>query len=285
MIANEEMKEKNIENNKAKQESEINIMEIPSFEFLFNLFKSEKYKLNTFSNDLQKFCKESESYEYVCENNKEFKIIKEKKTLFGKLNLCKNKFDFQITMSDLLIRFFQFLKNIKPANKQEYFILKNLSQIFLELKENKLIMEDLQYLIEYGLFKDYNNNFYLFLFAIKEKNINQLLMLFDIKKYFLSNINNVKLFIFTFNELINKNPGQLKPIMFAKKLEIILSQILAKLRTGTGNKGNQSDNNEIKHKFDIYKEQIKNSINKEKIFEIFFSDETFNCHFDILINY
>ena len=34
----------------------------------------------------------------------------------------------------------------------------------------------------------------------------------------------------------------------------------------------------------MYKEQIKNTINKEKIFEFFFSDETFTSHLDVLIN-
>ena len=277
MIEKEEIKENNIINDKQNKEQDINILEMPSFEILFNLFKSEKYSTNQFSKDLQKFCKESESYDYACANIKEFKIVKEHKGLFGKFILCKNKFDFQITMSDLLIQFFQFLSITKPTNKQEFLILKNMSQIFSSnIKENKLIMEDIQCIIDHELLKGYNNNFYLFLFDIKEKYINQLLMFFDIKKYFLSDNNNVNSFIFTFNELINKNPGQLKPVMFAKKLEIILFQILEIL--------NKSDNDEIKHKLVIYREQIKKSINKEKIFEIFFSDETFISHLDVLVN-
>ena len=282
MIEKEEIKENNIINDKQNKEQDINILEMPSFEILFNLFKSEKYSTNQFSKDLQKFCKESESYDYVCEKNKEFKIPKEHKGLFDKFILCKNKFDFQITMSDLLIQWFQFLSNTKPSNKQEFFILKNMSQIFSNIKENKLIMEDIQCIIDHELLKGYNNNFYLFLFDIKEKYINQLLMFFDIKKYFLSDNNNVNSFIFTFNELTNKNPGQLKPVMFAKKLEIIVFQILAILKTE--NQDNKSDNDEIKHKLVIYREQIKKSINKEKIFEIFFSDETFISHLDVLVN-
>ena len=278
----EEIKENNIINDKQNKVQEINILEIPSFEILFNLFKSEKYSTNQFSKDLQKFCKESESYGYVCANIKEFKIPKEHKGLFDRFILCKNKFDFQITMSDLLIQFFHFLSKTKPTNKQEFFILKNMSQIFSDIKENKLIMEDIQCIIDHELLKGYNNNFYLFLFDIKEKYINQLLMFFDIKKYFLSDNNNVNSFIFTFNELINKNPGQLKPVMFAKKLEIIIFQILAILKKE--NQDNKSDNDQIKHKLVIYTEQIKKSINKEKIFEIFFSDETFISHLDVLVN-
>ena len=280
MTKKEELKESNIESDKQIKDSEINILEIPSFEFLFNLFKSEKYTINQFSNNLIKFCKESENCEYICENNKEFEIPKKQKTLFGKFNLCKNKFDFQITISDLLIQYFQFLKNIKPSNKQEYFLIKNMSQIFSDLKENKLIMEDIQCLIEYGLLRVYNNNFYLFLFDIKEKNINQLLKFFDIRKYFLSDNNNINLFIFSFNDLINKNPGKLKPVMFVQKLEIILSEILTILKTE--NQDNQKDC-EIKHKLEIY-EKIQNLINKEKIFEIFLSDEAFSSHLYILIN-
>ena len=151
MMEKEEIKENNIINDKQNKVQEINILEIPSFEILFDLFKSEKYNTNQFSIDLQKFCKENENYDYAFEKNKEFKIPKEHKGLFYKFILCKNKFDFQITMSDLLIQFFQFLSITKPANKQEFFILKNMSQIFSNIKENKLIMEDIQCIIVHEL--------------------------------------------------------------------------------------------------------------------------------------
>ena len=226
MIAKEENKENSIEKEQKNKEQEINIMEIPSFEFLFDLFKTEINKMQKFSHNLQGFCKESENYEYICENNKKYKILKEGNTLFNKFILCKNRFDFQITMSDLLIQFFLFLKNINPANRKEYNIIKNIFQIFTDIKNNNLLMDDIQCLIEYGLLKKYNNNFYLFLFDINENNVKQLLLLFDIKKYFLYNITNVNSFIFSLNELIDKSNDEIKQNLLVKKLEIYITEIL-----------------------------------------------------------
>jgi hypothetical protein len=87
-------------------------------------------------------------------------------------------------------------------------------------------MEDIQCLIEYGLLKDYNNSFYLFLFDINDKNVSQLLLFFDIKKYFLSNLNNINIFILKFNELIDNYNKEVNPVMFVEKIEKILSEIL-----------------------------------------------------------
>ena len=275
-------KEEKNEKEQKKIELKINIMEIPSFEFLFNLFKSEKYKIHKFSNDLQKFCKESENYEYICENNKEYKIPKEINTLFKKFILCRNRFDFQITMSDLLIQFFLFIKNIKLDNKKEYNFIKQFFQIFTDIKSDNLLMDDIQCLIEYGLLKNYNNNFFLFLFDINEQNVKQLLLSFDIKKYFLSNINNVNSFIFLLNELINKSNDEIKPILLIKKLDIYLTEILDVLKIE--NQEKNSEYSEIKHKIEIIREKIKNLINKDKIFEKLFNDETFISHLDIVLN-
>ena len=275
-------KEEKNEKEQKKIELKINIMEIPSFEFLFNLFKSEKYKIHKFSNDLQKFCKESENYEYICENNKEYKIPKEINTLFKKFILCRNRFDFQITMSDLLIQFFLFIKNIKLDNKKEYNFIKQFFQIFTDIKSDNLLMDDIQCLIEYGLLKNYNNNFFLFLFDINEQNVKQLLLYFDIKKYFLSNINNVNSFIFLLNELINKSNDEIKPILLIKKLDIYLTEILDVLKIE--NQEKNSEYSEIKHKIENIREKIKNLINKDKIFEKLFNDETFISHLDIVLN-
>ena len=282
MIAKEEKNENITQIEPKIKEQEINIMEIPSFEFLFNIFKSEKYKIQKFSHNLQKFCKESENYEYICENNKEYKILKGEKTLFEKFILCKNRFDFQITMSDLLIQFFLFLKNIKPANKKEYNIIKNIFQIFTDIKNNNLLMDDIQCLIEYGIFKNYNNNFYLLLFDINENNVKQFLLSFNIKKFFLSNISNVNSFIFLLNELINKPNDEIKPTMLIKKYEIYLTEILDILQNE--NQENNIENSEIKHKIEIIRKKLKNSINKDQIFEKLFNDENLSCHLDIVLN-
>ena len=282
MIAKEENKENSIEKEQKNKEQEIDIMQIPSFEFLFDLFKTEINKIQKFSHNLQGFCKESENYEYICENNKKYKILKEGNTLFNKFILCKNRFDFQITMSDLLIQFCLFLKNINPANRKEYNIIKNIFQIFTDIKNNNLLMDDIQCLIEYRLLKNYNNNFYLFLFDINENNVKQILLLFDIKKYFLSNITNVNSFIFSLNELIDKSNDEIKQNLLVKKLEIYITEILDVLIIE--NQENNSENSEIKHKIEIIREKIKNSINKDKIFEKLFNDETFSCHLDIVLN-
>ena len=278
MLNKEEITGKIEGNNISPEEPDINILEILSFEELFNLFKSEKYKISKFSNNFQNFCKESENNNYICENNKEYKIPKEQNSLFEKFISCKNRFDFQIMISDLLIKFFQFLKSTKPVNKKEYNLIKNIFQIFTDIKNSNLLMEDIQCLIEYGLLKDYNNNFYLYLFDINDKNVSQLLLFFDIKNYFLSNLNNINIFILKLNELIDNYNKKVKPVMFVRKIEKIISEILGILIL------KDNENTEIIHRIEKYREKIINSIHIERIFEIFYSDEIFTSHLDILLN-
>ena len=110
MLQKEELQFKNLEINKKGQQPEIKILNIPTFDALFNLFKSDNYKVKNFSNDLQDFCKESEKYNYMCEKNKENKIPTGEKSLFEKFISCKNRFDFQIIMSEILIHFFSIFK-------------------------------------------------------------------------------------------------------------------------------------------------------------------------------
>ena len=281
------LKEEIIENiettNPLPEEPDINILEITSFVELFDLFKSNKYKISKFSYNLQNFCKESEKNNYICEKNKEYIIPKEQKSIFEKFISCENRFDFQIIMSDLLMQFFQFVKYIKPGDKKEYNIIKNIFTIFTEIKNSNLLMEDIQCLIEYGLLKDYNNNFYLFLFDISDKNINQLLFFFDIKQYFLSNPSNINQFILKVNELIDNYDNGTRPVLFVKQIDIIISEILQVLNVGK-NENENSENTEKIHKIEQYKGKIINSINKEKIFEIYFKDENFTSHFDILLH-
>ena len=275
----EEPNQMNKENEQKKEEPEINLLYISSFENLFELLKSEKYSIKKFSKNLQKFCIESEKNNYICEKNEEYKVPTDEKTLFEKFILSKNRFDFQIFMSDLLFQFFKFLKNMKPSNKKEYNIIKNIFQIFTEVKNNNLLMDDIQCIIEYGLLNNYNNNFFIFLFDINDKNVNQFLFFFNLKNYFLSNINNINSFIFKFNELIDANNNETNKITFVKKLETILSEILKVIDIDTKN-----ETNENKHKMKTYKEKIINLINKEKIFELFFSDSLFTSRLDILLN-
>ena len=98
---------------------------------------------------------------------------------------------------------------------------------------------------------------------------------FDIKFYFLSNIDNINIFISKLNELINSYNQTKKQFLFIRKISSILLQILLLLE--------KTKTEEEKHKLNIYKEKILNSINKEKIFEIYFSDEEFLSHLDILL--
>ena len=281
MLYKEEITEEIEINIQQHEELDINILEIPSFEELFNIFKSEKYKIRKFSNNLQNFCKESEINNYICENNREYIIPKEQKSLFQKFISCKNRFDFQICISDLLMQFFLFLKQIKLANKKESGIIKNIFQIFTEIKNSNLLMEDIQCLIEFGLLNKYNNNFYLYLFDINYKNIHQLLNFFDIRRYFLSNDNNINIFILKINELIDKYNNEVKTVMLIKKIETIISEILGVLNFE--NNGNPENTEKI-HKIEQHRKKILNSINIEKIFEIFFIDETFISHLDILLD-
>lgn len=282
MLEKESYNQIDNENIQQPNEPKINIYEIKSFENLFNLFKSEKYMTNQFSGDLQNFCRESEKNNYVCEKNKEFKIPSNDKTLFEKFYLSKNRFDFQIYMSDLLIEYFKYLIHFKATNKKEYNMKKNIFQLFTEIKNSGLLMEDIQCINEYGLLKDYNNNFFLFLFDINDKDIKQLFIFFDLKKYFLSNINNINTFIFRFNELIVSSQNDVKQFMPLNKIETILSETLNLFNSNTENDNyEKSENN---HKMEKYKNKIINSICKEKIFELFFKDEQFTSHLTTLLH-
>ena len=261
---------------------QINILNINSFKNLFDLLYSDQYKVKIFSKDLQNFCKESEKNDYICEKNEEFKIPTNEKSLFQKFIICKNRFDFQISMSDLLIQFFLFLKNLQFSNKKEFSIIKFIFQVFSEIKLNNLFMEDIQSIIEYGLLKEYNNSFYLFLFDINYNYMNKAVDFFNLKKYFLSNTNNFNIFIYKFNELIDSFPNGIKQVVFVKKLTTILTEILALLNYE--NKSDNSESEENKHKMEIFKEKLFNSIKKEKIFDLLFNDPMFTSHLDILYN-
>lgn len=258
-------------------ETEINILQISSFEDLLNLLNTDKICVRKFSKKLQSFCIESEKNNYICEKNEEFKIELDEKTIFSKFIICKNRFDFQICMSDLLFQYFICLKNVKPLNKKEYNIIKNIFSMFEEIKNNNLLMDDIQCLIENGLLNKYNDNFFLALFDINEKNVKQFLLFFDLKKYFLSNVKHINRFIFRFNELINSSHTEIKQMMFIRKIDIILTEILDILDSN-----NEKDKKEIRNKLESYKEKIINSTNKEKLFELFFSDENFVSHLDVL---
>jgi len=262
------------------EETDINILQIPSFENLLELIFSDKYSVRKFSKNLQGFCIESEKNDYICEKNEEFKIESDEKNLFSKFIVCKNRFDFQIFMSDLLFQYFLCLKSIKASNKKEYNVLKNIFIIFDDLKNNNLLMDDIQCIVENGLLNKYNDNFFQVLFDINEKNVKQFLLFFDLKKYFLSNFKHINKFIFRFNELINSSHPEMKQMTFISKIDIILTGILDILDSN-----NEKDTKEIKNKLESFKKEIINSTNKEKIFEMFFKEETFVSHLDILYDF
>ena len=277
MEANTVLQNEIREDGQRYDETEINLLQISSFEDLLKLIFSDKYSVRKLSKNLQGFCIESEKNNYICEKNEEFKIEMEEKNLFSKFIICKNRFDFQICMSDLLFQYFLCLKNIKASNKKEYNVLKNIFAIFDEIKNNNLLMDDIQCIIENGLLSKYNDNFFLVLFDINEKNVKQFLLFFDLKKYFLSNAKHINKFIFKFNELINSSHPEIKSIMFISKIDIILTGILEIL-----DPNNEKDTKEIRNRLESFKEEIVNSTNKEKIFELFFNDENFVSHLDIL---
>ena len=267
----------NFSNNITENE-EIYLLEIQSFEELYDLLKKRKYSSRKLEKDFQNFCLESEKNNYILENNKEYNIIKEK-TLFNKFKLNKNLFDFRLSMTDLIIKYYKFLKNIKPNNRDEYDILKNIFVIFDEIKKNKLIMEDIQCLINNGILIDYDNNFFIFLLDIEDKYFKQILSFFDFKKYILSDSNIINILISYLNEKINSYNEESKQFLFIRKITTLLYEILILLENN-----NDNINNEQIILMKTYKNEIINSVNKNKIFEIFFNDETFISHMDILLN-
>lgn len=253
---------------------EIYFLEFTSFEEIYNSLRNGLYKIQKLKKDIQNFCLECEKNNYINEKNEEYKIPEEK-SLFEKFKLNKNRFDFQISMSDLIIKYYKFANSIKPENKTEYNILNEFYEIFNEINNNNLIIKDIQCLLDNGIFSSYNNNFFSFLFDISDKYLKQIFSLFDIKFFFLSNIVNVNIFISKLNELINSYNEIKKQFLFIRKISSVLSQILLLFEN--------SKTEDEKRKLQIYKEKILNSINKEKIFEIYFSDEEFLSHLDILL--
>ena len=260
---------------------EINLLEIKSFEELFNLLKKGEYTTKKLEKDIQNFCLESEKNNYKSEKIKEYNNIIKEETLFDKFKLNKNRFDFKLSISALIIRYYNFVKKIKPENKEEYYILKKIYEIFYEIKKNDLIMEDIQCLLKNGILFDYDNNFFTFLFDTGDKYTKQILSLFDLKSYFLTDTNNIKIFISYLNELINSYSEKSKQFLFIRKIITLLNEVLILLEN---NDNINNINNEQLYIIKTYKEKIMNSINKNKIFEIFFADEEFLSHLDILLS-
>ena len=268
MTENEIITNNNIDN------KEINFLEFISFEEIYDSLKNGNYKIQKLKKDIQNFCLESEKNNYNNEKNVEYKIP-EQNSLFEKFKPNKNIFDFQLSMSDLIIKYYKFANSIKPANKTEFNILSELYEIFNGINNNNLIIRDIQCLLDNGIFSNYNNNFFIFLFDISDKYLKQIFSFFDIKSYFILNIVNLNIFISKLNEQINSYKEVKKQFLFLRKISSVLSQIFILFEN--------SKNEEEKHKLKIYKEKILNSINKEKIFEIFFADEEFLSHLDILL--
>ena len=269
------MTENKIISNNNIGNKEIYFLEFKSFEEIYDSMKNGIYKIQKFKQDIQKFCIESEKNNYNNEKNEECKIP-EGKTLFEKFKSNKNVFDFRLSMSDLIIKYYIFANNIKPENKTEYNILNDLCEILNEINNSNLIIRDIQCLLDNGLFGFSQNNFFSFIFDISDKYFNQIFSFFDIKSYFLSNISNINIFITKLNDLINSYNSENKQFLFIRKISSLLSQIFIIF--------DNIKNEEEKHKIKIQKEKIINTINKEKIFKIFFSDEKFLSHTDILLN-
>lgn len=263
-----------INNKNENNGKDIVLLNIESFEELFDKLNNEKYTIKKLEQDIQNFFIESEKNNFICEKNKENKISN-KKSLFGKFELVQNIYDFQITMSELLIKFYKFANYIKPENKKEYNILNKIFDIFSNTQSNNLMMSDIQCLIDNGVFSNYNNNFFIFIFEINDKYIKRLLSFFDIKSYFLSKAENINIFISKLNELINSYNEDNKQFLFIRKISILLTEIFNLF-------DDKDNNNGETYKIKTYKEKILNLVNKEKIFEIFFSDKEFMAHMDIL---
>ena len=273
------MEEKGINSIKDNADKkEIFLLEIESFQELYDLLKEGKYNTKKLEKDLQNFCLETEKNNYICEKNEKNKIINGQ-SLFNKFKLSQNLFDFQISMSDLIIKYFKFLINIKPNNKKEYNILNNIFEIFSEINKNNLIMRNIQCLIDNGILYNYNNNFFIFLFDINDKYFKQLFSFFDLKQYFLSNIDNINIFISKLNEIINSYKEEEKQFLFIRKITNLITEIFI-LFENDKEKNNNEEINIIK----LYKEKIIDSINKEKLFEIFINDKEFLSHMDIFLN-
>ena len=272
----EEKEINSIKDNADKEE--IFLLEIESFQELYDLLKEGKYNTKKLEKDLQNFCLETEKNNYICEKNEKNKIINGQ-SLFNKFKLSQNLFDFQISMSDLIIKYFKFLINIKPNNKKEYNILNNIFEIFSEINKNNLIMRNIQCLLDNGILYNYNNNFFIFLLDINDKYFKQLFSFFDLKKYFLSSIDNINIFISRLNEIINSYKEEEKQFLFIRKITNLITEIFI-LFENDKEKNNNEEINIIK----LYKEKIIDSINKEKLFEIFINDKEFLSHMDIFLN-
>ena len=252
------------------------LFQYESFKDLFMSILSKDYNINKFQKDIQSFTFESEKNNFICEKNTENEITNHK--LFHKFILCKNRFDFQLAMADFLINYFIFVKNIKAIDKNEYNKINKIFDIFRIIKNNGLIKDDIQCLIDNGLFQDfYKNNFFLFLLDLRESYLRQVLTFFDFQAYILSNINTANILISTINESLINHIEQKKQINLIRRIISLLSEFFNLLE-------NKNNTTEETTKLKIYKEKILNSLNKEKIFEVYFTSENFISHIDILLN-
>ena len=273
------MEEKGINSIKDNADKEeIFLLEIESFQELYDLLKEGKYNTKKLEKDLQNFCLETEKNNYNCEKNEKNKIINGQ-SLFNKFKFCQNLFDFQISMSDIIIKYYKFLINIKPNNKKEYNILNNIFEIFSEINKNNLIMRNIQCLLDNGILYNYNNNFFIFLLDINDKYFKQLFSFFDLKQYFLSSIDNINIFISKLNEIIDSYKEKEKQFLFIRKITNLITEIFILFENDK-----EKNNNEEKNLIKLYKEKIIDSINKEKLFEIFINDKEFLSHMDIFLN-
>ena len=139
------------------------LFQYESFKDLFMSILSKDYNINKFQKDIQSFTFESEKNNFICEKNTENEITNHK--LFHKFILCKNRFDFQLAMADFLINYFIFVKNIKAIDKNEYNKINKIFDIFRIIKNNGLIKDDIQCLIDNGLFQDFYKNNFFFVFT------------------------------------------------------------------------------------------------------------------------
>ena len=269
------MEEKGIKSTKDNiEKEEIFLLEIESFEELYDLLKDGKYHTKKLEKDVRNFCLESEKNNYICEKNENNKIISNK-SLFDKFKLSQNIFDFQISMSDIIIKYYKYLINIKPGNKKEYNILNNIYEIFSEINKNDLTMKNIQCLLDNGLLYNYNNNFFIFLLDINDKYYKQIFSFFDLKQYFLSSIDTINIFISKLNETIESYKENEKQFLFIRKISNLITEIFILFENGK---------NEEVNLIKLYKEKIINSINKEKLFEILINDKELISHMDIFLN-
>ena len=272
---------------KNEEKLKLDLSNITSFDILFDYFNTNIHTPNNFIYELKNFCLESEKHKFQCESNTE-NLRVSKNSIFAKFNDSKNLYDFQLSMSSLIINFLFFIHN-RQYSKKEFSYIKFLFRSFHELKQNNLIMTDLNSIIKNGLLEKIKNDPFELIKTVKYNLIHDLFYCFNYKKYYLKDIKSFNNFLEKINILIEEVRDR-KEISLIFTIVALLQEIDSLLNTKNKIKMNDVQNENEEEEFlsnsniNSYKELFNTQINYNDLLDYFFTINNYSSHLDILLD-